>query len=437
MAVTFKKVRRLAACTLDSPKAFVFGAIIFRISLEIAYGTLISVSFKYMGFSWAPTIIKYFESWIIYCILIFFIPKRLNRISDLFLVIIMFNIITPILTFYALADQSRSYLYIVLLGYFFVSVTRQGKFFRFPVIVEGRFISKSIVILGVMGISVWFFLSGGVRFFNLNLSKVYELRDMAGEVIRAGPMGYLNTWAYFVFGPALLTIALQKRSPLFFGLVLLLHLFWFGVSTHKIVLFAPTLVVSVWLWLRKTESLTWLPLSLTIVILACMYMFFVFDTVIPASLLVRRVFYTPTLLTFEYYEFFTNNQWIWWSNSKLSFGLLNYPYDLNPADLIGRWRGNEAHANNGFLASGYMHAGFSGVVLYGMLVGFLFRIIDSIAHKNIPKWAALGILIIPIYSLIISSDLPTALLTKGIGVAMVLTFLDRSKNKIKFKVLST
>jgi len=427
MAVTFKKVIHLIAYILSTRKGFVFGAILFRISLEIVYATFVSPVYGYTGFAWTPDILKYLESWIVYCFLIFWAPKKMNRISDLFLLIVFFNMIVPVLIFYSLADQSRSYLYTALLGYFLVLIFRQVMPVRFPVILEGRCIARIIVILSVLGISAWFFLSGGVQFFNLNLAKVYEYRDVAGEIIRAGPMAYLNTWTFFVFGPTLLTMALWRRAFFFAALVLLVHLFWFGVSAHKIVLFAPALVIFTWFWLQKTKSLSWIPLGLALVISSCLCIFFIFDRIRPASLFVRRVFFVPAMLTFKYYDFFSNNELIWWSNSKLTLGLLKYPYYINSAELIGKWVGSESHANNGFLASGYMHAGVLGVALYGLLVGFLFWLIDSITDKNIPQCIALGIVIIPIYSLIISSDLPTALLTKGIAVGILILFLMRHR----------
>lgn len=424
--ITVQKVLRLILRSMNSRVAFIFWAILFKISLEASYWFFVSPVYGYMGFAWMPDALKYFESWVLYLVLIVSSPKKLDRASDLFLAIILFNIITPVLGLYSLADKNRSYVYILLFGFLLIFLFRRGRLIRLPTLKKGHVIAKGIIISFVIGISAWFLVSGGVRFFNLDLVKVYEYRRMAEEVIRAGPMGYLNTWAFFVFGPALLTLALWKRTFFWAGIILLIHVFWFGVSTHKFVLFAPSLAIFIWFWLRKTSSMSWIPLGLFFVITISTALFSAFDMVRPASMFVRRVFYVPSLLTFEYYDFFASHQWVFWSNSKATLGLLNYPYDLNTAALIGRWTGLGAHANNGFLASGYMHAGVWGVAIYGMTVGFLFRIIDSIARKRIPTWAALGVIIIPVYSLIISSDLPTALLTKGLGVGCLILFLLRS-----------
>ena len=425
--ITTQKTLRFILRFMSLRVVFIFWAVLFKIASESLYCYFLSPVYGYMGFPWTPDAIKYFESWIVYFILIVLAPKRLSKASDLFLVIMLFNIITPALSLYALANRTRSYLYILLLGYFLIFLFRQGRMVRLPTFKNGYFISKGIIISFVVGVSIWFFVSGGVRFFNLDLAKVYEYRHMAGEVLQAGPMGYLNTWAYFVFGPALLMLALWKRNLFGVIIILLIHLFWFSISARKIVLFAPWLVIFIWFCLRKTRALSWIPFSLFFIITFSAFLFFAFDLIRPASMFFRRVFFVPALLTFEYYDFFSSHQWVFWSNSKLTMGLINYPYDLGTAELIGRTMGNDTHANNGFLATGFMHAGICGVALYGMIVGLLFRLIDSLALKYIPLWAALGIIIIPVYSLIISSDLPTALLTKGLGVGCLILFLLRSR----------
>ena len=105
---------------------------------------------------------------------------------------------------------------------------------------------------------------------------------------------------------------------------------------------------------------------------------------------------------------------------------MDYPYDVNPAALIGRYMGTDSHANNSFLATGYMHAGLAGIVLYGVVVGLLFRVIDSLANNGLPPWVAVAAIIVPSQSLLVGADLPTAILTHGIGISIVILFLLRS-----------
>jgi hypothetical protein len=427
----FSGLNHVAKGGLASRKAFVFSSVILRFALDFCYWAFVSPNFAYMGFMWNPDPTKYIESWMLYIGFVIFAPKRLDRPSSLFLVILLFNVIAPLSSFYGLADKNRYHLYMVVLGYVLVSTLRLGRPFRLPRLSEGPIISKAVVLLGVMGVSAWFVLSGGLAFFNLDLTKVYDYRSNAGVEIGVRLMGYVSTWAYFVFGPALLTMALWKKAYFLALVVLTFHVFWFGVSSHRIVLFCPLLVIFTWVWFRRTRSLSFVPVVLSVVVVGCVLSFLLLDYILLPSIFVRRAFYTIANNTFDYYEFFTNNEFVWWSSSSVTFGLLDYPYDIVPAELIGEWRGTYGHVNNTFLSTGYMHAGIAGVVLYGVLVGLLFRVIDSLAFKGIPIWCGLGIMLIPVYSLIISSDLPTALLTKGIGVGMVVLFLMRGKQEAK------
>jgi hypothetical protein len=88
--------------------------------------------------------------------------------------------------------------------------------------------------------------------------------------------------------------------------------------------------------------------------------------------------------------------------------------------------------NNTFLSTGYMHAGVWGIILYGVLAGFLFRLIDSLAGRALPVWLVLAVIIVPSRSLLLSADLPTSILTHGIGVAIIiLLLLRRSQAGVK------
>jgi hypothetical protein len=238
-------------------------------------------------------------------------------------------------------------------------------------------------------------------------------------------MGYINVWTWKVFGPALLTISLWRKKYWLAALVIGLHVYWFGVSAHKSVLFYPLLVIFIWFFFSHRSALIIVPLGAAGIVVASLLSFFILDYGLPASLFIRRVFYVIAKNTFDYYEFFSDHPRIWWSNSFFSLGLQNYPYDVSPAILIGQLRGTAAHINNSFLSTGYMHAGIYGIVLYGVFAGLLFRLIDSLATKGIPHWIVLGILVVPCQALLLSADLPTSLLTHGIGIGIFIIFLMR------------
>ena len=419
------KLKNIFLYPTKSNLLYVLSVIIFKLILEFTYWTVINPYYQYMGFYFDPTFSKYIESWILYLCLVYFCPKRLTKPSDLFLLILFLNIITPILSFYALANKSRYFLYISLFCFVLVSLFRNGRPIRLKTLKEGRAIVIFICITFAFGMSIILLYNVGLESFNLDLSKVGHFRELNYDIIAVGLIGYLSTWCFNVIGPTLLVFFLWKKAYFCSFGILMVQTLWFGLTGYKFVLFSPLLILFVWFFFRNNSSFNYILLGLIILIITCLVFFFVFDLIRPVSTLVRRVFFVPAKLSFAYYEFFNLNEIILWANSKISFGLIAYPYAISPAKLIGEYTGTGAHANNSFISTGYMHAGIIGVIVYGVIVGLLYRFIDSISLNGLPLWCSIGIIIVPVYSLTISSDLPVAILTKGLGFAVILLFLIR------------
>lgn len=411
---------------LEPKRWVVIFAILFKILLGYSYVNFVSPVFLYAGMSYEFSLVKYTESWLIFFFFLYFSPALLTKPSDYLITFLNFSYLAPLLVFYSHADANRVHLYYVLLSMTLIHIFKSGRLIKFPFVKQGKLVAYSILVFGISLVSGWMVLSGGLVFFNLDLTRVYEYRSDVGDVINDGVMGYLNVWATKVFGPVLLAIFLWRKYYILSIMVFLLYVFWFGVSSHKSVLFYPFMVTFIWMWFRHTRALSLIPIGMLVVLLVSISSFLIFDQIFVSSMLIRRAFFVPAHLTFVYFEFFSQNEFVYWSNSILS-GFFEYNYNLSTAHLIGDYLGTEAAANNSFLATGYMHAGLFGVILYGILGGLIFRTFDSLAQDGVPPWFAVCCLIVPSYSFLISSDLPTALLTHGIGMSIVILFLLRSK----------
>ena len=85
--------------------------------------------------------------------------------------------------------------------------------------------------------------------------------------------------------------------------------------------------------------------------------------------------------------------------------------------------------NTGYIASGYMHIGILGVLIYTLTLVILFMVMDSIMkHQTKYFPIMLGIALISLLQLI-NADLPTAFLTHGIGIGMLIMFFLREKTE--------
>lgn len=413
--------------------SFIIYSIIFKIILEFSYAEFIVRVFEYEGYKLNYNLIKHLESWIIYIALIIGAPKLLIKPSDFLLAFLIFAFLTPLIVFYGMSDADRFTLYTVLMSVCLIYIFRLGPVIKLKNLKNGVAFAYVLIFIGIFAVTVWMILSGGLNSFNLDLTLVYEFRDAAGESIDKGVMSYLNVWASKVFGPALLALALWKKKYFLASVVIGLHIFWFGISSHKSIIIYPLLIIFIWFWFANAKALSLIPFSLFFLVASLLIYYYITNEIFIGSMFIRRAFFVPAKLTFDYYEFFSENPFVYWSNSFAS-PFVDYPYTTNTALLIGGYLGNDTTAaNNSFLSTGYMHAGIFGMIIYGVLVGLLFKIIDDLSKDRIPVWIALSLIIMPSFALLTSADLPTSLLTHGFGMSIVLIFMLGSPSYFKMK----
>src|SRR5690606_18021891 len=102
-----------------------------------------------------------------------------------------------------------------------------------------------------------------------------------------------NHWTYQVFNILLISVFLLKRKYCLAVFFVLVQIFFFSVNSHKSVLLYPVLIISSWYYFSRTRSLTVIPLGLALVIFGSLFVYFVFDNMLPSSFLIRRVFFVP------------------------------------------------------------------------------------------------------------------------------------------------
>lgn len=395
--------------------------ILFRGLLDALYVKTIAPYFAYEGYRLDLNVLKYLESWLLILVTSLFLNERVRKPSDFFSLLMLLGVLVPLLSLYGLADKSRFAVYSVLLGYSLVVFLSKLPFIKIPPLSQGYGLGLFIALGGCLVVAGWFVLRGGLAHFNLDLSKVYDFRRETGTLLYVGLMAYLITWALKVFSLSLFTVALYKRSYIWASMIFIMQVFFFGVTSHKATLFYPGLALMVYILFRNGDKLKMVSFAYGGILVLSYVLSSVSGSLLYVSLIVRRVFFTIANNTFDYYIFFSQNQKVYWSNGVLS-AFIKYPYDLDPAKVIGAWRFTESNVNNTFLSTGYMQAGIWGVVFYAILCGLLFRLIDALS-KRIPVWFGLAIVIAPMFSLITSADLFTALLTHGVAVSCLMLWL--------------
>lgn len=408
---------------------FFAALVVFRCALDFSYYNIIADVFVYDGFTARLDYGQYMLSWLLYSISFIFVNDRIQKVGHYFFAMAVLSVIAPLTSIYGLeANKSLFPVVITLVAIFliyYVSSLSVFSFRKLPVVVGGEHLAIAIAVAFVVFLVVWFPVSGARP--NFDLSKVYEYREVNSELTGGGILAYTNNWTYQVFSVYLISFSLYYRRYVLVLILLLIQLYFFSIASHKSILFLPFLVLGTWMYFRYSNSLLVLPVAYTAIICVTIISFYFFDDLLLSSLLSRRVFFVPANLCFAYFDFFSNNPHVYWSNSVLS-AFSAYPYgDLGVPYVIGEYLERPGvGANNGFVSSGFAHAGLFGVFFYAIIIGLIIRLINDMTSESMPIWVAVAISVVPLRSLLISSDLFTVMLTHGFGMAIVLIYLSRN-----------
>lgn len=409
--------------------ALVITLICFRVVLDLSYVDFVQPMFYYMGFNYELNIYRYILSWFVYFISFFFLNKFINKVSDYFIVTCIIFLMAPTTSMFGL-DYSLSptpvLLCVMSISIIRILLVRKVKFFpNFGVVPNGYIISIVVSFLLIMIVAANLYRSG-VN-LNFNPEDVYKFRDSNAELADVGFFAYLNNWVYQIISMFLLVAFLSKKSIIGIFAVLVLQFFFFAASAHKAVLFMPFMVFGLWFVLEKSNK-TYYITSLYLGFVLFLYLYYlVVDDILLPSIFIRRAFFIPSQLNFFYYEFFSVNEFVFWSQSVLS-NFIEYPFDTDISSLIGSWAfGDDTRANNGLISSGYANAGVFGVIIYSVVLGLVLRLIDDLSIGRFPIWFPVSLTAIPLNVAMIQADLLTSILTHGLIVSIFLLFLARKK----------
>lgn len=406
---------------------FFIGLLLYRVALDFTYYLVIAPNFEYMGFKLDPGPYEYALSWAIYVLCSSMLSSQVRRLSDICLLLAFSGLIAPLSSLYGLSGAS--------VFPFLVSVLAVGIFYfltrnvfkvmapSLPYFTEGKGLTLSVSLVLVIFLVFWYVISGAVQYINFDITRVYEFRAESAKLANLGILAYLNSWIYQVITLFLLAAFLLSSRFIPAFLILVVQVFFFSVAGHKSLLFYPFLILGVWIYFRRTGGVLSFPFIMVLVISLCVSVYYIWGNIWPTSLFVRRSLFVPAVLTYDYFSFFSDAQMVYWSNSVLS-GFMDYPYDQSIPILIGEYNGTNAGANNGFISSGYAHAGVLGVVFYSIIFSAFVILLEKYS-SSLPLWFAIAVTIIPLRSAIVSSDLFTVILTHGLLLTLLLLIFYR------------
>ncbi|MCF6273411.1 MAG: hypothetical protein L3J37_09530 [Rhodobacteraceae bacterium] len=405
--------------------ALLFSATFFL--LTSIYVTVISEIWGYAGFEREVSILKTTVSYLLLFGILQQIPRRFSTRSFL-LVMIFYIYLVPAYILFAVGGASLLFILVVSLAYLLIFMASWVKVKRVKV---GKLSGKSLLAL-VLGLSMLTVLVtavySGFSTFNLNLMKVYDFRSDAAAKLPA-IFGYITSPVGKILLPAGVVLSLyygRTRTALLFVVITVLY---FGFAQHKSILFAPLMVYLLYIGIKRTKSLA--PIHILLFLIALSGLAELMYNQISGGqnyffngLFIRRLFFVPPLIDTMYLEFFSSNPLLLWSQSKVSFGMVASPYELQAPFLIGQeFFGNaEMSANTGIIGSGFSNASLIGVTFYAILLGLVIAFLN-VQGQILGHALVASISLTIVLSIMNSSDFVTAFLTHGLLWLLILLLL--------------
>lgn len=401
---------------------FIF-LLIYKLMLDFVYVEFVYKLYSYSIFDLNFNLNKYLFSSIWFIAIFCVLPKDSNKPSSIFLQLHFILMIIPMLTIYALANESGLFMTLCCIFYIMEClILRSVPNLKVIKIKNSKKILYGIILLITAFVYLSMIRANGIPSLKaLNLNKVYEIRAVTKYPFL---MAYMVAWQAKIINPFLITTSYVKGSKkaLFFSI--LLQLILYLITAHKAFLFIPLAIIIVLYILKRKDFLIlgsfFAPLGT-----ACAFLAYkIFDNIMIPSLAIRRLLFVPAQIRFFYYDFFSKHEFLYFSEGTIGkiFGL-NSPYDLDVANMIGGlYSGHfETNANTGYLADAYANMGIFGMLIMALLFSFILILINSLS-KNINKELVIGLCLFLILSLN-DGALLTILLTGGLLLLLILLYL--------------
>ncbi|MGB3792186.1 MAG: hypothetical protein WA978_05540 [Sphingopyxis granuli] len=289
----------------------------------------------------------------------------------------------------------------------------------------------TIAFLSILLLFLFYFFIG-FRYFNLDFRQVYNFRDDVADNLP--PLfAYLSSTFSKLLIPLGVVAALIYRMPLVALGFAAISILFFGFTSHKSMAFYPLIAAIFYYALSKSVDYSKVLILLVAAVALC-----VVDIALMnlngsesvwgwyTSLFLRRSLFVPPSLDIYYIEFFSSHLPVYWADSRLTFGLLQSPYDLPVPYLIGNvYFGDDTGANTGFIGSGFAQARTFGALLYSVGAGLTLALLNAHGKRQGVAFIS-SVAIIQMMTMFTSTDFLTLFISHGVLLAfLLLGLIDR------------
>lgn len=287
-------------------------------------------------------------------------------------------------------------IFVALLG----KVVETNKFLRHQMALNEKKVYNDKNTLYFCLIVAFIFIAHKVSYNGLDLSFTIASEEVYSN--RATYQDYLNSISGSFFSymlsivrnlisyvmPFLVLASLLKGKKGYFLVGVACALAIYAVSSDKGKLFMLFVAIAIF-FCEKIRLLKHFDrlfnVGVIILLIGCVIMHITLGIDTVYMLIVRRVMYLPAWLNSLYYDFFSQNSKVLWTqNVFLLQNIFSPVHDLSPLELISNayFQNTIPSPNTGMFAEAYMHFGVIGVLFYPMIISILLWISEVAYGKH-------------------------------------------------------
>lgn len=417
---------------------YIVSYIIYRLTLDCSYVYAIAPYFEYQHFVVVKDVGNYVFS-LVWLVLISLFDYRLHkcvRPSSSFMWFFDLLFFVPLTSMAGLAGFSKlfivyAFVFWVLSALFYDTLPRYRKRFspgakKTPDIV--------LIILGTV-VVINFFITVYYNGFKIkfDLEDIYDIRLGVREMHLPTIVGYIKPMAT-QFLIILLCLSIIHKQYLFTAILTVIQLSSFAFGALKVDLFILLAAFAIGFFYNERRRI-----YIPVLLIASNIVVIIENNLVGfssvAAIFHRRMLYMPSLLSSEYFSFFSTHEALYLRDSFLRFFGLSTPYSMEAARLIGYelYDSVDMNANTGIVGDDFAQLRWYALLVYPFLRVKLLQVFDYCSRGLNEK--VLFLLAFSFSLSFISGSLFSILLTGGFIAVCIVLYLWRHSYRRKRRVI--
>lgn len=421
--------------------------LLYYLSLNFAYSQFMLPVWgaDFLETSWGEH--AQFNKWVFVNLAIFSIvcigPSLFKKRASDFLHAIFFAIpICPMLVISGFKSSGLEFAYFSIIIFYISYAVSLINFFPYYIAVKNSVLSKEnypmlCMLLGGF-IVLWCLLNGGLNYINFDFTKVYEFRRGA-SASRGALLNYILLNYVGVLLPVGVAIACSYKKYRFLLVFIFINLAITILTASKAYFFVTFFAMAIYFLSASGSLIQKFIVAISAVLIGLTLLYLIIpETFILGTLFIRRYLFVPAYVNFLFFDFFSNNAFVYWADSSVSLGLIDSPYNKPTPQVIGDYYSGVDfsntvqlfnNANTGLIGAGFGHAGYYGVIIYSLITGVLTKSANYFA-KFVGYRVAVSSLSFYFFAIFFTStDLPAAVLSYGLlAFILILVFWKENIN---------